>query len=38
LRTNTRIPVEEVALKYKQLWQVESIFLSMKSMMRTRPV
>jgi hypothetical protein len=38
LRTNTQLPVEEVALTYKQLWQVESIFRSMKSMVRTRPV
>jgi transposase len=38
LRTTTKLPVEEVALKYKQLWQVESIFRSMKSMVRTRPV
>jgi transposase len=38
LQTNTQLPVEDVALKYKQLWQVESIFRSMKSMVRTRPV
>ena len=38
LRTNTKLSAEEVALKYKQLWQVESIFRSMKSMVRTRPV
>lgn len=38
LRTNTRLSNEEVALKYKQLWTVESIFRSMKSLLRTRPI
>jgi len=38
LRTNMKLPAEEVALKYKQLWQVESIFRSMKSIVQTRPV
>ena len=28
----------EVALKYKELWRVESVFRSMKSLLRTRPV
>jgi transposase len=38
LRTNTDLPAEEVALKYKQLWMVEHVFRSVKSMLRTRPV
>jgi len=38
LRTNTELPTEEVALKYKQLWMVEHVFRSVKSMLRTRPV
>ena len=28
----------EVALKYKQLWMVESIFRSAKSLLETRPI
>ncbi len=38
LRTSNDIPAEEVALKYKQLWMVESIFRSVKSMLKTRQV
>jgi transposase len=38
LRTNTELPAEEVALEYKQLWMVEHVFRSVKSMLRTRPV
>jgi transposase len=38
LRTDTELPAEEVALKYKQLWMVEHVFRSVKSMLRTRPV
>ena len=38
LRTNTDLTAEEVALKYKQLWQVESIFRSIKNVLQTRPV
>jgi transposase len=38
LRTNTDLPVEEVALKYKQLWMVENVFRSMKSVLETRPI
>jgi len=38
LRTSTDFPAEEVALKYKQLWMVESIFRSVKSMLKTGPV
>jgi transposase len=38
LRTNTALPAAEVALKYKQLWMVESIFRSAKSLLETRPI
>ena len=38
LRTNTRFSARNVALKYKELWQVEHTFRSMKSVLETRPV
>jgi transposase len=38
LRTNTTLPSAEVALKYKELWQVEDIFRSTKSILETRPI
>jgi len=38
LRTNTRFSARNVALKYKELWQVEHTFRSMKSLLETRPV
>jgi hypothetical protein len=38
LRTNTELATEEVALRYKELWQVERIFREMKSTLETRPV
>ncbi len=38
LRTNTSLPSEQVALKYKELWQVEHVFRDMKSILDTRPV
>jgi len=38
LRTNTTLPASEVALKYKQLWMVEHLFRSAKSLLETRPV
>jgi len=38
LRTNLDLPAEEVALKYKQLWMVEDIFRTMKSILDTRPI
>lgn len=38
LRTNTDLPAAEVALKYKQLWMVEEMFRSMKSVLETRPI
>lgn len=38
LRTNTTLSTAEVALKYKQLWMVEDIFRTMKSVLETRPI
>ena len=38
LRTNTDLPTEKVALKYKELWQVERVFRDVKSMLETRPI
>jgi hypothetical protein len=38
LRTNTTLPAVEVGLKYKQLWMVEQLFRSTKSLLETRPV
>jgi transposase len=38
LRTNTELKSEQVALKYKELWQVEHVFRDMKSILDTRPV
>lgn len=38
LRTNTHYDAAEVALKYKELWMVEQIFRSLKSLLETRPI
>lgn len=38
LRTNTTFSPERVALKYKELWQVEQSFRDVKSILETRPV
>ena len=38
LQTNTELSASDVALKYKQLWTVEDIFRSMKSLLATRPI
>lgn len=38
LRTNTRMSARNVALKYKELWQVEHTFRYMKPVLETRPV
>ncbi len=38
LTTNMDLPAREVALKYKQLWMVEDVFRSMKSLLDTRPI
>lgn len=38
LTSNTELPAKQLALKYKQLWQVEAIFRTMKSVLDTRPI
>jgi len=38
LTTNTDLSPEEVALKYKELWQVERVFRDVKTLFETRPV
>ena len=38
LRTNMDLPAERVALKYKELWQVEQVFRDVKSVLDTRPI
>jgi len=38
LTTNMDLPSAVVALKYKQLWMVEDVFRSMKSLLDTRPI
>ncbi len=38
LKTNTDLPTEKVALRYKELWQVEHVFRDLKSILETRPV
>jgi len=38
LQTNTDLPAAQVALKYKELSQVEQVFRDMKSVIETRPI
>jgi len=38
LQSNTGLSAARVALKYKQLWQVERVFRDVKSLLDTRPV
>jgi transposase len=38
LTTDTELSGKEVALQYKQLWMVEQIFRSIKSILTTRPI
>jgi len=38
LTTNMALSAREMALKYKQLWTVEDVFRSMKSVLATRPI
>ena len=38
LKTNTNLKADEVALKYKELWQVEHLFRDIKSILETRPI
>ena len=38
LRTNTALPVAQVALRYKELWMVERLFRNTKTLLKTRPI
>jgi len=38
LATDTDLPAEQVALKYKELWMVEDVFRSLKSILDTRHI
>jgi transposase len=38
LRTNTAMPVAQVALRYKELWMVERLFRDTKTLLKTRPI
>jgi len=38
LKTNTALTAGQVALKYKELWQVEQVFRDIKSVLDTRPI
>ena len=38
LQTNTDLKADQVALKYKELWQVEQLFRDIKSILGTRPI
>jgi transposase len=38
LQTNTDFAASDVALKYKELWQVEYVFRDVKSLVDTRPI
>ena len=38
LQTDTELPPAECALKYKQLWMVERLFRTVKSILETRPI
>ena len=38
LTTNTKLRAGDVALKYKELWQVEHVFRDAKSLLETRPI
>lgn len=38
LTTNTDLPASKVALKYKELWQVERVFRDVKCILETQPI
>ncbi len=38
LQTDTELSAVDVAMKYKELWMVETAFRSMKSILETRPI
>ena len=37
LRTNSKLPTLEVAMRYRELWKVEQIFRTTKAVLETRP-
>jgi transposase len=38
LQTDLDLPAQEVALRYKELWRVEQIFRTIKSILENRPI
>lgn len=38
LRTNTDLSTSEIAIQYKRLWQIESLFRGMKDIIEQRPI
>jgi hypothetical protein len=38
LQTDLDLPAKEIALRYKELWMVEQIFRTMKSILENRPI
>jgi transposase len=38
LRTNMALALEQVALRYKELWMVEQLFRDTKTLLKTRPI
>jgi len=38
LKTNTDLTADQVALKYKELWQVDQVFRGMKSVLDTQRI
>ena len=38
MTTNTDLPADQVALRYKELWRVEKVFRDIKSLLDTRPI
>ena len=38
LRTNSKLPTLEVAMRYRELWKVEQIFRTTKAVLETRPI
>ena len=38
LRTNSKLPILEVAMRYRELWKVEQIFRTTKAVLQTRPI
>ena len=38
LRTNSKLPTLEVAMRYRELWKVEQILRTTKAVLETRPI